>query len=140
VGLHPINSQHEVFRLLFPDGGSYPIFRDFCDSCLQSQIRNRHLMERVNPQHLRRGLEKSTKIFQLFVGTTRDSSRMSRAHKQKPPRTSEGTVNKGEGRIVCALCGQTITQADDGQPVIYSICATCKKLPHRNPGSAPSLN
>jgi hypothetical protein len=115
-------------------------FPSFATAGCQSQIRNRRLMERVNPQHLRRGLEKITKIFKLFVGTTRDSSRMSRAHKQKPPRTSEGTVNKGEGRIVCALCGQTITQADDGQPVIYSICATCKKLPHRNPGSAASLH
>jgi hypothetical protein len=32
-------------------------------------------MERVNPQHLRGGLRKRTKIFQLFVGARHDSSR-----------------------------------------------------------------
>ncbi len=64
--------------------------------------------------------------------------------RQRKPkgRSSDGNAgHKGDGKIVCALCGRTIKEDGSAeQPVIYSICATCKKLPHRNPGSTASLN
>jgi hypothetical protein len=49
--------------------------------------------------------------------------------------------NKLGGSTLCALCGSTMKAGSvtSQEPVIYSICATCKKMPHRNPGSIESL-
>ncbi|HWY41353.1 MAG TPA: hypothetical protein VNX27_11220 [Chthoniobacterales bacterium] len=66
---------------------------------------------------------------------------MPRSRNRKPRRSkerSESGKKKADGRIVCALCGRTIKDTGE-QPVIYSICATCKKLPHRNPRQTMSL-
>jgi hypothetical protein len=60
---------------------------------------------------------------------------MPRQRKSKGPSGSGKAGQQGNGKIVCALCGRTITDGSE-QPVIYSICAACKKLPHRNPRSA----
>jgi hypothetical protein len=70
-----------------------------------------------------------------------DSFSMPRQNKPKGRFSNENAGQKGDGRIVCALCGRSIKEDGNAeQSVIYSICATCKKLPHRNPGSTASLN
>jgi hypothetical protein len=69
-----------------------------------------------------------------------DSLTMPHQRQPKGRPNAGSTGKKGDGKLVCALCGRTIKEASGEQPVIYSICATCKKLPHRNPGSAASLN
>jgi hypothetical protein len=47
----------------------------------------------------------------------------------------------GNGNTVCALCGRTMDAGSSAsqEPVIYSICAACKRMPYRNPGSTASL-
>src|SRR5256885_3158524 len=52
----------------------------------------------------------------------------------RPPNGGGGA--KAGGSTVCALCGSTIKAGSfaSHEPVIYSICSTCKKMPHRNPG------
>ena len=72
------------------------------------------------------------------IGSVRhDSTWMERRGQSKGHRNSR---KPGNGKTVCAVCGQVIKEAKDDQPTIYSICAGCKKLPHRHPGSTASLN
>jgi hypothetical protein len=54
-------------------------------------------------------------------------------------RANAAGAKKDSGGTICALCGRTIHEENGDGPVIYSICAACKKLPHRNPGSPASL-
>jgi hypothetical protein len=75
----------------------------------------------------------------FFWQQTRFGLDMSRPRDNKRRRPVAGAKG-GNGRTVCALCGSTITETSPDQPVIYSICVTCKKLPHRNPGSTASFN
>jgi hypothetical protein len=84
---------------------------------------------------------RETKTFRPLLYANAMLLRMARQRKPKGRSDGGNTAKKGDGRIVCALCGRTIK--DNGnpeQPVIYSICATCKKLPYRNPSSTASLN
>jgi len=66
---------------------------------------------------------------------------MPRVKKKGDRPSNGGGQNKLGGSTVCALCGSTIKAGSvtSQGPVIYSICATCKKLPRRNPGSIESL-
>src|ERR1044072_4646411 len=67
---------------------------------------------------------------------------MPRDPKRDDRPTSGQSSKKGDGRTVCAVCGQVMntTSSATGEPPIYSICTSCKGLPHRNPGSTASLN
>jgi hypothetical protein len=62
-----------------------------------------------------------------------------RQRKIKERVENAGLAKKGDGSTICALCGQSIRSGNAGEPVIYSICISCKRLPHRNPGSTASL-
>ena len=62
--------------------------------------------------------------------------------RKRGDRPANGSAAKNEdGGTVCALCGRTISAGSSSshEPVIYSICPACKRMPHRNPGSAASL-
>ena len=57
-------------------------------------------------------------------------------------RTANGSAAKKEnGSTVCALCGRIMSSGSPAsqEPVIYSVCPSCKRMPHRNPGSTASL-
>jgi len=62
--------------------------------------------------------------------------------RKREDRPANGSAAKNEGGgTVCALCGRVIKagNAAGDEPVIYSVCAACKRMPHRNPGSIASL-
>ena len=62
--------------------------------------------------------------------------------RKREDRPANGSAAKNEGGgTVCALCGRVIKagSAAGNEPVIYSVCAACKRMPHRNPGSPASL-
>jgi len=62
---------------------------------------------------------------------------------RRADRPANGSATKNEGGgTVCALCGRVIKAGSDAsdEPVIYSVCAYCKRLPHRNPGSTTSAS
>ena len=50
-------------------------------------------------------------------------------------------VKGAGGGTVCALCGRVIKagNATGDEPVIYSVCAACKRMPRLNPGSTASF-
>ncbi|PYK84033.1 MAG: hypothetical protein DME41_04240 [Verrucomicrobia bacterium] len=50
-------------------------------------------------------------------------------------------AKKGNGSTVCALCGRIMSSGSptSQDPVIYSVCPSCKQMPHRNPGSTTSI-
>jgi hypothetical protein len=56
------------------------------------------------------------------------------------PAKRSAAKNEGGG-TVCALCGRVIKagNATGDEPVIYSVCAACKRMPRPNPGSTASL-
>jgi hypothetical protein len=61
--------------------------------------------------------------------------------RKRGDRPANGSAAKNAGGTVCALCGRVIKagSAAGDEPVIYSVCAACKRMPHRNPGSTASL-
>jgi hypothetical protein len=68
-----------------------------------------------------------------------DPLSMPRRRKGKERIENTGLAKNGSGGTVCALCGRSMRSGNASEPVIYSICASCKRLPHRNPGSNASL-
>jgi hypothetical protein len=69
-----------------------------------------------------------------------DSLSMPREQKGKD-RPANGSAGKSGGGTICALCGRVMKpgSAASQEPAIYSICAACKRMPYRNPGSTASL-
>jgi hypothetical protein len=59
---------------------------------------------------------------------------MPRDRKAKGQASDSVAETKTDGRTVCALCAHTISQGDENQPVIYSICLSCKRSPHSDAG------
>jgi hypothetical protein len=66
---------------------------------------------------------------------------MPRQRKRGDQPANGSAAKKEDGGTVCALCGRVMQpgSAASEEPVIYSICATCKRVPYRNPGSTASL-
>jgi len=64
-----------------------------------------------------------------------------RKRKTRAPNGGGAAAREENSNTVCALCGRVI-QAGRGSPapVIFSICTSCKRLPHRNPGSTASVS
>jgi len=70
-----------------------------------------------------------------------DSVSMPRQRERGDRPAKRKAAKKEGGGTVCALCGRVIKagRAASDEPVIYSVCTTCKRMPHRNPGSTASL-
>ena len=66
---------------------------------------------------------------------------MPRERKREDRPTNAGAAKYEGGSTVCALCASVIKpgSATSHEPVIYSICSTCKRMPRHNPGSIESL-
>ena len=70
-----------------------------------------------------------------------DPDSMARQQKGRHRPANGSAVKSAGGGTVCALCGRVIKagKAAGDEPVIYSVCAACKRMPHRNPGSIASF-
>jgi hypothetical protein len=92
-----------------------------------------------------KGLSEIAINFKKIYGTARppksDLVSMPRQRKRGSRPASGSDAKNEDGGTVCALCGRVIKpgSAASDEPVIYSICATCKRMPYRNPGSTASL-
>jgi hypothetical protein len=66
---------------------------------------------------------------------------MPRQPKGRKRPANGGAAKKEDAGTVCALCGRVMETGSAAieEPVIYSICAACKRMPYRNPGSTASL-
>jgi hypothetical protein len=80
-------------------------------------------------------------FFQSIRSLMDDSVSMPRQHKRIGRPANGSAAKKGGGSTVCALCGRVMKagSATSEEPVIYSICPSCKGMPHSNPGSTASF-
>jgi len=86
-------------------------------------------------------LSRGSKINESTLLLKSDSVSMPRQQKGRKQPANGGAAEKEDGGTVCALCGRTINAGSSAsqEPVIYSICPACKRMPYRNPGSTASL-
>ena len=82
-----------------------------------------------------------SKIGQSAGISKSDSVSMPHRRKRRARPAKGSATRKEDGSTICALCGRTIKAGTDSneEPVIYSICASCKRMPHRNAGSSTLL-
>jgi len=86
-------------------------------------------------------LREREKKDRVLTNGARFPTRMPGPRKENAQPGNGNAAKNGDGDTLCALCGSVINAGTNPQgPAIYSICVTCKKLPHRNPGSTASLN
>jgi hypothetical protein len=83
----------------------------------------------------------SQKINESSIPSVSDPVSMPRQQKRTARPANGSAAKTGDGSTICALCGRTIKAGSGSgeQSVIYSICVSCKRLPHRNLGSTASL-